>query len=85
MKHEDIPAPGSSLPASPFNLEDLLAEARRELLMRQHVYPRLVRQETMPEAQAARQIALQEAIVALLAGLVALEAAQMDLFGQEGR
>jgi len=66
-----------------FSLEDLLGEARRELLMRQHVYPRMVRTETMPEAQAARQIALQEAIVAVLAGLVAVEAAQMELFTKE--
>src|SRR5262245_17632688 len=63
-----------------FALEALLAEARRELLLRQSVYPRLVRSETLPEAQAARQLALQEAIVALLMGLVALEAGQMDLF-----
>jgi len=70
---------------SDFSLEALLAEARRELLMRQQVYPRLVRSETLPEAQAARQLALQEAIVALLAALVATGAAQMDLFQSEGR
>jgi len=68
---------------SDFSLEALLAEARRELLLRQSVYPRLVRAETLPEAQAARQLALQEAIVALLTGLVATAAAQRDLFGKE--
>jgi len=66
-----------------FALEDLLQEAQRELALRMRAYPGFVARETLPEAQAARQLALQEAIVALLAGLVATDAAQMDLFGKE--
>lgn len=57
-----------------------LAEAKRELALRHRVYPRMVREDTMTEAQAFQRLALQEDIIATLAGLAAQEAGQGELF-----
>ena len=64
-----------------FPLTELVAEARRELLMRNQIYPRMIREETLAPLTAERRIALQEAIVATLAALLGLEEGQQELFG----
>ncbi len=47
-----------------FSDADKLACAERELKMRRRVYPNWIRRGNMREGQAAREIALMEAIVA---------------------
>lgn len=49
-----------------FSYADLLECARRELRMRERVYPRWVEGGKMTARQAAREIALQTAIVETL-------------------
>jgi hypothetical protein len=48
------------------NLNDLLGCARRELELRQRVYPKWVAKGTMKEAKAEQEIALQRTIVEFL-------------------
>ena len=43
-------------------LDDQIAEVKRELGMRRHVYPRFVDQKRMTPQQAAQRIALLEAV-----------------------
>lgn len=45
-----------------FTAEDKFKEARRELAQRKRVYPRLVAQGSLKQAEADRQIAIMEAI-----------------------
>jgi hypothetical protein len=49
-----------------FSIDELCAAARREVAQRKKVYPRLVRDGKMSSDEAARQIALMEAIADLL-------------------
>jgi len=68
--------------AVPLRLQ--LACAKRELALRERIYPRLVAQETRLPAKAQHELAAMRAICATLAGLVAAEAGgggQAELFG----
>jgi hypothetical protein len=47
---------------SDFSINDLCACARREVAQRKKVYPRLVRDGKLNPDEAARQIAMMEAI-----------------------
>lgn len=55
----------------PVPIQEMLAEAKRELHLRRSVYPRRVSNGKMKQGQADRYIAVQEAIVALLEDLIA--------------
>jgi hypothetical protein len=48
------------------NLNDLLGCARRELEVRQRVYPKWVAKGTLSEAKAERELALQRTLVEFL-------------------
>lgn len=61
------------------SLEAQLACAERELRLRLRVYPRLVREDRMREAQAAHEIAAMLAIVETLGALAAERAGQLRL------
>jgi hypothetical protein len=65
--------------ASAIPLAAQLAEARRELALRKAVYPKLMRADHLGAGIAAQRIALQEAIIATLVALVALERGQGEL------
>jgi hypothetical protein len=48
------------------NLNDLLGCARRELELRQRVYPKWVAKGTLSEAKAEKELALQRSLVEFL-------------------
>ncbi len=56
-----------------------LEAARRELAMRERVYPRWVQQEKMTQEKADHEIAAMRAIVATLTPLADQEGGQMSL------
>jgi hypothetical protein len=47
----------------PFQIDDLIKCARRELSMRKHVYPRRVLDGRMTKTQSDKEIAMMEAII----------------------
>jgi len=61
-------------------LTEQLTCARRELRLRQRVYPRWVREKKMKQSMATYEIAAMEAICATLAGLLAVQPDQLPLF-----
>jgi hypothetical protein len=54
--------------------------AERELRQRKRLYPKLVRQETMPQARAAQELACMAAIVDTLKTLLEASYGQQELF-----
>lgn len=60
-------------------IKEQLDCAKRELAMRERVYPRWVLQEKMTEEKAAHEIACMKAIVATLKPLAEQESGQMSL------
>jgi hypothetical protein len=48
----------------PITISDQIAEVKREIALRETVYPRWVQQWKLSEAQAARQIAVMRSILA---------------------
>lgn len=63
-----------------YTLEQQLACAKRELSMREKVYPRWIGDERMTESEATHEIECMQAIVATLQRLVDAEGAQPSLF-----
>jgi hypothetical protein len=59
---------------------DLVASAKRELAMRERVYPRQIDQGKMDQAKADHEIACQRMIVAILEEREQRESAQLGLF-----
>jgi hypothetical protein len=60
-------------------IKEQLDCAKRELSMRERVYPRLVSQEKMSKEKADHEIACMKAIVATLKPLAEQESGQMTL------
>ena len=59
---------------------DLVASAKRELAMRERVYPRLIEQSKMEQPKADHEIACQRMIVAILEEREQRESNQLSLF-----
>lgn len=51
------------MPAPPFTTAELATELRREMAMRERLYPGWIAKGTMKPGQAARQIALLKAAI----------------------
>ena len=56
-------------------LEQQIAEVRREIALRQHVYPKFVTKGTLSQAQADKQQRAMIAVLATLQGIAASQAA----------
>lgn len=52
----------------PVDLEEMIQELKRELQLRQHVYPIRVRERKLNARRAERQITIIEALIAKLEG-----------------
>jgi hypothetical protein len=65
------------------SLAEQLAEAKRELALRQRTYPAWILRGTIEPALAERRLALQVAIVQTLQRQLEAESGQQPLFDQE--
>lgn len=54
---------------SSYTIDELIAEAERELRMREQVYPKQVAAHRMTQVMCDRRISLQKAIIEKLTGL----------------
>jgi hypothetical protein len=62
-----------TLPAQPFTFDEMLRECDRELRMRKQVYPNRILTGRLKEREASRQMALMQAIRAVLNELAKTE------------
>src|SRR6185436_15545739 len=70
---------GAGTPVMPVSLADQLACVRRELSLRQRVYPRLIAQKSMTQAGADFQLAAMQAVLQTLEELQGPQSIQMEL------
>lgn len=64
-------------------LADQIAEVKRELAMRQNVYPRFVEQHKMTETDRVKRMSRMAAVLATLEALAKAESPELDYEGYE--
>ena len=64
-------------------IEEMVAEAKREIALRERVYPNLIRQRKLTEPDARLQMLKMQAILELLLRVQKIESPQRSFFGEE--